>query len=161
MRGAEGAPCGKPLPWIDPTAGDARLTRVMIVVAMPKRDELTGRIIGAALDVHRILGVGLLEQTYAQCLAWELRQRGLTVEQECGVPVTYKTVRLELGYRIDLLVEGAAIVEVKAVERLHPVHHAQLLTYLRLTGLTRGLLLNFNTALLRDGIHRVVLEYPG
>ena len=128
---------------------------------MPKRDELTEHVIGAALDVHRCLGPGLLEHAYAQCLAWELREHGLSIEQQVALPVIYKTVRLELGYRIDLLVERLVVVEVKAVERLHPVHHAQLLTYLRLTGLTRGLLLNFHTPMLRDGIHRVVLDYKG
>ena len=126
---------------------------------MAIHDELTERIIDAALDVHRSMGPGLLEQTYEQCLAWELRQSGLTVEQEVPLPVIYKTVRLELGYRVDLIVEGAAVVEVKAVERVHPVHHAQLLTYLKLTGLTRGLLLNFCVPRMKDGIHRVVLDY--
>ena len=126
---------------------------------MAIHDELTEGIIGAALDVHRALGPGLLEQSYKQCLACELRQRGLSVEQEVGLPVIYKTVRLELGYRIDLLVEGAAVIEVKSVARVHPVFHAQLVTYLRLTGLTRGLLLNFGVASMKEGIHRVVLNY--
>ena len=128
---------------------------------MPERDELTERIIGAAVDVHRTLGPGLLEQAYAGCLAWELAERGLSVEREIALPVVYKTVRLDMGYRIDLLVNRSAIVEIKAVERLHPLHHAQLLTYLKLTGLTRGLLLNFCAPMMKDGIHRVVLGFKG
>jgi GxxExxY protein len=128
---------------------------------MAIHDELTERIIGAAVDVHRTLGPGLLEQAYSRCLAWELGQRGLKVEREVALPVVYKTVRLDMGYRIDLLVDRAAIVEVKAVERLHPLHHAQLLTYLKLTGLTRGLLLNFCAPTMKDGVHRVVVGFPG
>lgn len=120
-------------------------------------NSITERIIGAAIAVHRALGPGLLESTYESCLATELEERGLTVERQHPVPVVYKNVRLDCGYRIDMLVHRAVIVELKAVARLDPVHSAQLLTYLRLSGLSTGLLINFNVALLKDGIHRFVV----
>jgi GxxExxY protein len=119
--------------------------------------DVTGAVIGAAIEVHRALGPGLLESTYRTCLRHELEQRGLRVATEVAVPVTYKDVHLECGYRIDLLVEGAVVVELKSVEGLLPVHEAQLITYLRLSGLRVGLLINFNVPVLKDGIVRRVV----
>lgn len=118
---------------------------------------LTDTILGAALEVHRALGPGLLESAYEACLVWELESKGLRVERQVAVPVVYKGVRLELGYRVDLLVENAVIVELKAVKALEPIHTAQILTYLRLSGVRVGLLLNFNAELLKHGIKRVSL----
>ena len=118
---------------------------------------LTEIILGAALEVHRALGPGLLESAYEACLVWELEAQGLAVARQVAVPVLYKGVRLELGYRVDLLVENAVIVELKAVKALEPIHTAQLLTYLRLSGVRVGLLLNFNAELLKHGIKRVSL----
>ncbi len=122
-----------------------------------ERDALTDRIIGAAIEVHRVLGPGLLESAYEGCLAWELEQIGRTIGRQIELPVVYKGVRLDFGYRLDLVVDQQVIVEVKTVEKLAPVHTAQILTYLRLTGIRTGLLLNFNTAVLRDGIKRIRL----
>lgn len=121
------------------------------------RDPLTHKIIAGAIEVHRHLGPGLLESAYEECLCWELKQAGLAVDRQVPLPVTYKHVRLELGYRLDLLVENQVIVELKTSECLLPIHEAQLLTYLRLTGVRKGLLLNFNSAVLKDGIKRMVL----
>jgi len=113
-------------------------------------------IIGAAIEVHRELGPGLLESTYEACLAYELVERGLTVERQKNLPVQYRGMQLDCGYRIDLLVESLVIVELKTVERLEPVHEAQLLSYLKLSGAPVGLLLNSNVTQLRRGIHRLV-----
>ncbi|MFI5209644.1 MAG: GxxExxY protein [Gemmatimonadales bacterium] len=118
---------------------------------------LTGAIIGSAMEVHSALGPGLLKSACCTCLFHELRQRGLKVRKEVPLPLSYKGVRLDAGYRLDLVVEGSVIVEVKAVERVHPVAFAQVLTYLRLTGIRLGLLINFNTQSLRTGIRRIVL----
>ena len=120
-------------------------------------NEITEAVIGAAIEVHRALGPGLLESVYTQCLCHELNLRGLSFVTEHSLPVVYKGLRLDCGYRVDLVVAGAVVVEVKAVDRLAPVHEAQLLTYLRLGGWQVGLLLNFNVAVLRDGIRRRVL----
>ena len=118
---------------------------------------ITQSIIGAALEVHRHLGPGLLEQAYEACLCFELMSRGHTVDRQKALPLTYKHQRLDCGYRIDLLVDGAVIVEVKAVERLEPVHAAQLLSYLRFAACQVGLLFNFNVKwLTQDGLKRVV-----
>jgi GxxExxY protein len=125
--------------------------------AMDGADPLTARIIGAAITVHKALGPGLLESAYHSCLKFELASEGLSVDSEVPVPLDYRGHRLDCGYRIDLLVERRVIVEVKAVERLQPIHEAQLLTYLRLAGKSIGLLLNFNSPYLRDGIKRMVL----
>jgi GxxExxY protein len=122
---------------------------------------LTELIIGAALDVHRELGPGLLEQSYEACLTFELLQRGLSIERQKPLPVVYKNQRLDCGYRIDLLVEGAVIVEVKAIERFERVHMAQLMSYLKFGDCRVGLLMNFNVALLsKDGLKRVVNAFP-
>ena len=117
---------------------------------------ITERIIGAAIQVHRALGPGLLESAYEACLAFELGARGMSVEQQKPLPVVYQGVKLECGYRIDLLVEGAVIVEIKSVESLAPIHEAQVITYLKLSGCKVGLLMNFNVPVLKDGIRRFV-----
>ncbi len=118
-------------------------------------NRITGLVIGAAIEVHRHLGPGLLESTYEACLVHELAQRGCTVEQQKPLPLVYKGIRLECGYRIDLLVDGLVVVEVKAVDDLAPIHTAQLLSYLRLSGCKVGLLINFNVEVLKDGIRRL------
>jgi GxxExxY protein len=120
------------------------------------QERLTGEIIGAAIEVHRQLGPGLLESSSQACLARELELRGIQFEYEKPLPLEYKGVRLECGYRIDLLVAGLVIVEVKSVEALAPIHEAQLLTYLKLTGVKIGLLINFNVVVLKNGIRRLV-----
>jgi GxxExxY protein len=122
-----------------------------------KQQETTEAIIGAAIEVHRHLGPGLLESAYRRCLVHELRLRGHAVKAEVPVPLEYKGERLDAGYRLDVLVDGKVIVEVKAAEALDPIHEAQLLTYLRLAGVEVGLLLDFHVAVLRDGIKRLVL----
>ena len=119
-------------------------------------NELTKQIIGAAIEVHRHLGPGLLESAYETCLAYELQQLGLTIERQKGLPLVYKEIRLDQGYRIDLLVEQKVIVEIKAVDQITPVHKAQVLSYLRLSGCKVGLVLNFNVKLLKDGIRRFI-----
>lgn len=118
-------------------------------------DEQSYKVIGAAIDVHRALGPGLLESAYETCLFRELRHRGVWAERQVPLPVTYRGERLECGYRLDLVVENSIIVEVKAVSRLKPIHTAQLLTYLRLRRLSLGLLFNFNVVVLRTGLRRV------
>lgn len=115
-----------------------------------------GQVVDASLRVHSTLGPGLLESAYEACLTYELRERGLEVISQLPLPVTYRGVRLEVGYRIDLLVGGGVVVELKAVARLLPLHEAQLLSYLKLSGHRIGLLLNFHSAHLRDGIRRMV-----
>ena len=119
--------------------------------------DLTDKIIGAALEVHRTLGPGLLESTYAACLAHELTLRGVSFEKEKSLPVRYKDVLLDCGYRLDFLIDGKVIVELKAVEALNGIHAAQLMTYMRLMGCRVGLLMNFNVEKLRDGIVRRVI----
>jgi GxxExxY protein len=120
-----------------------------------ERNEITGKIIDAAMRVHSKLGPGLLESAYEACLAYELRKRGLKVLTQVGLPVTYDEVQLDVGYRIDLLVEDEIIVELKAVDEIAPIHQAQLLSYLKLSGRKIGLLLNFNVRRLKNGIHRM------
>ncbi len=117
---------------------------------------ITQQVIGAAMEVHRALGPGLLESAYEACLVHELASRGLRVEPQKPMPVTYKGVHLDVGYRLDVLVEGKVILELKAVEQLLPIHEAQLLSYLRLSGCRLGLLINFNVPVLRQGIRRLV-----
>jgi GxxExxY protein len=121
-----------------------------------ENDPLTERIIGFAIEIHRQLGPGLLESVYDECLCYELKQAEIAFERQLSVPIIYKSARLDCAYRLDLLIEGHLIVEVKSVERLMPIHEAQLITYLRLTGARVGLLLNFNTDVLRHGIRRLV-----
>ena len=123
-------------------------------------NRITESIIGAAIDVHRALGPGLLESAYEACLAFEVAQRGLKVEQQKPLPVVYREVKLDCGYRLDLLVEESVIVEIKAIDSLAPIHQAQLLSYLKLSGCRVGLLINFNVKVLKDGIRRVVNDFP-
>ncbi len=129
---------------------------------MKGRDELieiSGRIIDFAIRVHRALGPGMLEGAYEICLMHELIQNGLQARSQVTLPIIYDGIKLDAGYRIDLLVENSIIVELKAIERLHPVHEAQLLSYLRMSDLSLGLLINFNVKLLRDGVRRVVNNF--
>ena len=122
-----------------------------------KTNEITGLIIGSAIEVHRNLGPGLLESAYEECLVWELVKTGLRVERQKPVPVIYKEIKLEYGYRIDLLVEDQIIVELKVVDELNPVHEAQLLTYMKFSGKSIGLLINFNVTVLKNGIRRYII----
>jgi len=122
-----------------------------------KFDRLSNRVIGCAIEVHRHLGPGLLESTYEQCLAHELSLAGIGFKVQAPLPVTYKGIQLDCGYRVDLLIEEALIVELKAVEEVLGIHKAQLLTYMRLAEIRRGLMMNFNRKLLMDGIERFVL----
>ena len=119
-------------------------------------EELTRKILGAAIDVHKELGPGLLESTYEMCLSRELELRDVQFEFQKPLPLSYKGVKLDCGYRLDLLVAGMVIVEIKSVESLAPIHEAQLLTYLKLTGIKVGLLINFNVVVLKNGIRRLV-----
>jgi len=123
-------------------------------------DLITGRIIGAAIEVHKKLGPGLLESAYEVCMAYELRQLGYEIEQQKPLPVVYKDVKLDCGYRLDMVVENAVIVEIKAVQQLAPINDAQLLSYLRLSGMKVGLLINFHVGVLKNGLKRIVNEFP-
>jgi GxxExxY protein len=120
-------------------------------------DELSRKVIGCAIEVHRNLGPGLLESTYRQCLACELSHAGIPFQMEVPLPVRYKETLLDCGYRIDLLVSGDLVVEIKCVETLLPIHQAQILTYLRLSKIPVGLIINFNVTKLQNGIKRFVL----
>ncbi len=120
-------------------------------------DAISRRVIGLAVEVHKALGPGLLESAYEQCLAHELELNEIPFRRQVPVPVVYKGMKLDCAYRLDLVVADALVLEIKAVEKLLPVHGAQLLTYLKLTGIRAGLLLNFNSEVLRDGMKRVVL----
>lgn len=122
----------------------------------PPVNEIARQIIGAAMRVHTALGPGLLESAYRACLIHELRKRGIVVSSEVGLPVIYEGEKIDLGYRIDLFVAGRVIVEIKCVEAINPVHKAQLLSYMRLSGRQVGLLINFHVERLRDGIKRMV-----
>jgi len=128
------------------------------MLAPQANDLLTERIIGFAIEVHRQLGPGLLESAYEECLCYELGQNGLNFRRQVPLPVVYKSIRLDCGYRIDLVVEEQVILELKTVERLLPIHNAQLLTYMKLSGLHTGLLLNFHSAVLKDGVRRMMLR---
>lgn len=123
-------------------------------------NELTHQIIGAAIEVYRLLGPGLLESAYEECLCRELSLRNLKINRQLPVPVVYKDVKLECGYRLDLVVEDKVVVELKCIEAFAPVHEAIMLTYLRLSGYPVGLLINFNVTILRDGIKRFVYMLP-
>jgi len=122
-------------------------------------NELTERVIGACIEIHRALGPGLLESAYEECLCFELSQARIQFERQKPLPVHYKGVNLDCGYRLDLVVEQKVIIELKAVENLMPIHEAQLLTYLKLSGITLGLLINFNVAMLKQGIKRIVNNF--
>ena len=121
-------------------------------------DDLSNRVIGCALEVHRTLGPGLLESAYEQCLFYELSQAGLAAQCQADLPIQYKGVRLECGYRMDIVVERQLILELKCVDHLLPIHEAQILTYLKLSGMETGLLMNFNERYLKDGLRRMVLS---
>jgi GxxExxY protein len=123
---------------------------------LERLNRITDTVIGAAIQVHRVLGPGLLESAYAACLTYELGKRGLAVEEQKPVPLVYEQVKLECGYRMDLLVDRSVVVEVKSVEALAPIHEAQVLSYLRLSGCKLALLINFNVVVLKDGIRRFI-----
>jgi GxxExxY protein len=118
---------------------------------------LTGKILGCAYTVHSVLGPGLLEKTYEECLYYELKQNGFVVEKQKEIPLKYKEIWIEVGYRLDLLVENRIILELKAIENFNPVHVAQILTYLKLTGCQIGYLINFNVTSLKYGIKRYII----
>lgn len=119
-------------------------------------DQITGGVIGAAIEVHRALGPGLLEAVYEECLCHELSLMGISFKRQVTLPIQYKGISLDCGYRLDLLIEEKVAIEIKAVERIIPVHEAQLLTYLKIGGWKGGLLINFNVPLLKSGIRRIV-----
>jgi len=123
----------------------------------PVFDDLSRRVIGHAIEVHRTLGPGLLESAYEECLCHELREDGIAYRRQVPLPVVYKTVRLDCGYRMDIVVAESIVIELKTVERLLPVHDTQVITYLKLSGHGIGLLMNFNVPVLREGIRRLVL----
>jgi GxxExxY protein len=132
----------------------------MIKIPDPIPEEInviSGKIVNAAITVHTILGPGLLESAYETCLEKELKDNGITCHRQVPLPVVYKDVELDAGYRIDLFAEERVIIELKSVERLMPIHEAQMLTYLRLSGCRVGLLLNFNVRSMKNGIKRVVI----
>jgi GxxExxY protein len=118
-------------------------------------NDLTGNIIGAAIEVHKTLGPGLLESAYEECLGHEFDLRNIAYRRQVPVPLEYKGMKLDCGYRLDILVENSVLLEIKACESLQPIHEAQLLTYLKLTGLRLGLLINFDVSVLKDGIKRI------
>lgn len=119
-------------------------------------NEISKKVIGLAIELHKRIGPGLLESVYENALAYDLKEEGLKVIQQVPMPFEYKEVKLDVGYRLDLLVENKVIIEIKSVENLAPVHYSQLLTYLKLSNLKLGVLINFNTKLLKNGIHRIV-----
>src|SRR5262245_31308312 len=123
-------------------------------------NKITEKIISSAITIHKKLGPGLLESTYEACLAYEITRLGLKVERQKSLPVMYERVRLDCGYRLDLVVEKTVVVELKAIDNVLPVHKAQLLSYLRLSGLPVGLLINFHVMMLKDGISRLVNNFP-
>ncbi len=122
-------------------------------------NEISYKIIGAAIELHKTVGPGLLESAYENTLAYDLREKGLKVDQQFPLPFVYKDVKMEVGYRIDLLIENKVIVEIKSIQALAPVHFAQTLTYLRLADKKLGLLINFNTDLLKNAVHRIVNNF--
>jgi GxxExxY protein len=125
-----------------------------------RRENVTEKIIAAAIEVHRHLGPGLLESAYEECLCYELARAGLRFERQVPLPVHYKGLRLDCAYRLDLVVEDSVILEIKAIDELLPIHKAQLLTYLKASGKHVGLLINFNVAVLKNGIKRLVNDFP-
>lgn len=125
---------------------------------MPIDDPISHTVIGAAIEVHRCLGPGLLESAYEACLCYELRLREIAFIQQARLPLVYKELKLDEGYRIDILIPEQLVIEIKAVDAIAPVHQAQLLTYMRLTGIRAGLILNFFVPVLKDGIKRMVLD---
>ena len=130
------------------------------MIEKERLDSITGTIINCAIEIHRALGPGLLESTYEACLAFELIEQGLKIERQKPLPVVYRGVKLDCGYRLDILVEESVIVEIKVVDHPAPIHKAQLLSYLRLSGCKVGLLINFNVKILKSGIVRMVNNFP-
>lgn len=124
-------------------------------------NKLSNRIIGSAIEVHKALGPGLLESAYEQCLCYELNLRNMSFERQKELPVVYKGIKLDCGYRLDIVVGNEIILELKSCEKIEPIHKAQLLTYLKLSKLSLGLILNFNMPTMRDGIVRIVNEFRG
>ena len=124
-------------------------------------NSVTNAIIGAAIEVHRHLGPGLLESAYEQCMCYELNQMGIEFRRQVRLPIHYRAIKLDCGYKMDLVVEGCVIVEIKSVDDLHPIHEAQLLTYLKASGNRVGLLINFNVTALKHGLKRIVNRYTG
>ncbi|MEW6202525.1 MAG: GxxExxY protein [bacterium] len=124
-----------------------------------KINKLTETIIGIAINIHRSLGPGLLESAYEACMVYDLAQAGLKVEQQKPLPIIYRDVKLECGYRLDLVIEDEIIIELKSIEKILPIHNAQLISYLKLSGCKVGLLINFNVEMLKDGIKRVVNNF--
>ena len=120
-------------------------------------DRFTETVIGLAIEVHKVLGPGLLESAYEEWLCYELDQASIAYQRQLALPVEYKAVQLELGYRLDIVAENKLILELKTVDKILPIHEAQLLTYLRLSGIETGLILNFNSTVLKNGIRRLVL----
>ena len=133
------------------------MTEIDQGVAIERQEnDISGKIIGAAIEVHRKLGPGLLESAYEECLCCEMALRGIKFERQVPLPLNYKGVDLDCGYRLDLLVEDKVIIELKSIETLEPIHDAQLLTYLRLRDAWLGLIINFNVIMLKDGVKRLV-----
>ena len=128
---------------------------------MPRENDLTDKIIGAAIEVHRRLGPGLLEAVYEECLCYELSQAGLKFQRQMHLPITYKGIKFESAYKMDLVVEDAIVIEIKAIEEMLPIHSAQLLTYLKSSNKRVGLLINFNVPILKTGLKRIVNHYSG
>jgi GxxExxY protein len=136
----------------------AEITSNKQIDPISKRVNATGTaILDAAFSIHKSLGPGLLESVYETCLIYELREKGYLIESQVNVPVFYKNIRIETGLRLDIIVDNSIIIEVKAIDKLAPIHEAQILTYLKLTGHRLGYLINFNTHHLKDGIKRLVL----
>jgi GxxExxY protein len=129
---------------------------LLMNVELLELNNLTGNIIGAAIEVHKILGPGLLESVYEECLCYEFVGKGISFERQRPLPIKYKEVTLDCGYRLDIVAENTVIIELKSCEKIEDIHRAQLLTYLKLSGLKVGLLMNFNVPFLRDGIVRIV-----
>jgi GxxExxY protein len=132
----------------------------MALAPIPEINDITSQVIKAAIEVHRCLGPGLFESVYLACLVQELRASGLGLETQRPVPVSYKDVKIDCSFRVDLVVNGKVIVEVKSLAQVAPVHRAQILTYLVLTGCPAGLLINFNVPVLKDGLTRVLHTKP-
>lgn len=120
-------------------------------------DKVAAEVVDAAFKVHKVLGPGLLESVYEECLAYELEKRGIKIERQLSLPIVYEEMRLDAGLRLDMLVDQKVIVEIKSVEKMNPVYEAQVLTYLKLSGLRLGLLINFNVPVIKYGIKRIVL----
>jgi len=140
-------------------SGDAGMVKNLIETSRMDVNDLTGKIIGAAITVHKQLGPGLLESVYEECLCYELGLRNIAYERQKPIPIQYKEVKLDCGYKLDVLVEGTIILELKSCERIEDIHRAQILTYLKLTELKVGLILNFNVAIMKNGVVRVVNDF--